>query len=134
MEWTSEQDLRRCVLGILVVSHAAFAQVTESRLTSMGPAVPADEYARSSMVQNMLTTFCRGFIGALVEKRPDLKIGRRIKDAFHTLNRNIKAVTPFDVSSFSDEIILEVKPAFSISCIHALLRKSLMVRAGCTRL
>jgi len=80
---------------------------TEAELNTMGPAVPLDEYARTSMMQSMLTTFCRAFVGGLVEKRADLKTGRRIKDAFHELAGSIKAVTPFDSDSFSDEYILE---------------------------
>mmetsp|Transcript_17834 Transcript_17834/g.40976 ORF Transcript_17834/g.40976 Transcript_17834/m.40976 type:complete len:649 (-) Transcript_17834:603-2549(-) len=82
-------------------------QATEASLNAMGPAVPTDELARSSMVQGLLTTFCRCFVGALVEKRADLKTGRHIKDAFHALNQGVKAVQPFDNTSFSDEYILE---------------------------
>jgi len=46
-------------------------------------------------------------VGALVEKRADVKTGRRIKDAFNTLQAQLKAVQPFDADGFSDEYLLE---------------------------
>ena len=35
---------------------------TEANLNTMGPAVPSDEFSRNSMVQSMVTNFCRGFV------------------------------------------------------------------------
>lgn len=90
------------------------SQATEANLNAMGPAVPTDETARSSMVQNVVTSFCRSFSGALGEKRADVKTGRNIKDAFHTLGQGIKELHPFDMAHFSDEYILEVSITSSL--------------------
>ena len=40
---------------------------------------------KTSLLQTLLATFCRDFSGALVEKRADVKTGRKIKDAFVAL-------------------------------------------------
>ena len=40
---------------------------------------------KASLLQTLLATFCRDFSGALVEKRADVKTGRKIKDAFVAL-------------------------------------------------
>ena len=59
-------------------------QATERQLTELGPAVPSDDASRSALVQNVCASFCREFVGALVE-RADVKTGRKIKDAFTAL-------------------------------------------------
>ena len=41
---------------------SALYQATEANLNTMGPAVPSDEFSRNSMVQSMVTSFCRGFV------------------------------------------------------------------------
>ena len=58
---------------------------TERNLSDLGPAVPPDEASRGALVQNIVASFCRDYVGGLVEKRADVKTGRRIKDAFGTL-------------------------------------------------
>jgi hypothetical protein len=55
---------------------------TERTLALLGPAVPSDDSGKGSLVQTLVAGFCRDFVGALVEKRADVKTGRRIKDAF----------------------------------------------------
>lgn len=80
---------------------------TERRYTELGPAVPPDDASRAALVQSVVASFCRDFVGALVEKRADVKTGRRIKDAFHTLNAAVKAVQPFNSAEFTDEYLLE---------------------------
>jgi len=52
---------------------------------ALGPAVPPDDASKASLLQTLLATFCRDFSGALVEKRADVKTGRKIKDAFVAL-------------------------------------------------
>ena len=66
-----------------------------------------DEGSRAALVQNMLASFCREYVGALVEKRADVKTGRRIKDAFTTLSTDLKAVSPFDEVSYPDSYLFE---------------------------
>ena len=69
--------------------------------------MPSDDASRSALVQNVCASFCREFVGALVEKRADVKTGRKIKDAFNALQAQLKAVQPFDQSEFSDEYLLD---------------------------
>ena len=82
-------------------------QATERNLSDLGPAVPPDEASRSGLVQNVVASFAREFVGALVEKRADVKTGRRIKDAFTTLHTQLQHVNPFDVDTYTDEYLLE---------------------------
>ena len=91
------------ILGEVMALH----QATERQLTELGPAVPSDDASRSALVQNVCASFCREFVGALVEKRADVKTGRKIKDAFTALQAQLKAVQPFDQSEFSDEYLLD---------------------------
>ena len=81
-----------------VTLHAA----TERGLKDLGPTVPADDASRSALIQSVTASFCRDYVGALVEKRVDVKTGRRIKDAFTSLQQQLKAVQPFDEAAFPD--------------------------------
>jgi GTP-binding protein EngB required for normal cell division len=80
---------------------------TERRYAELGPAVPPDDASRSALVQSVVASFCREFVGSLVEKRADIKTGRRIKDAFQALTASLKAVQPFNPHDFTDEYLLE---------------------------
>jgi len=80
---------------------------TERNLNAMGPAVPPDESSRASLVQTTVASFCRDFVGALVEKRADMKVGRKIKDAFVGLQQHVRDVQPFDTETYSDEYLRE---------------------------
>ena len=81
---------------------------TEMHLAELGPGVPQDEAGRSSLTQTIVASFCRDFVGSLVEKRADIKTGRKIKDAFLDLQAHLKLVTPFEATGrFSDEYLLE---------------------------
>lgn len=91
------------ILGEVMTLH----QLTEQKLAELGPAVPTDEASRAALIQSVVASFCREFVGALVEKRADVKTGRKIKDAFNTLNAQLKAVAPFAEDEFSDEYLLE---------------------------
>jgi dynamin 1-like protein len=86
--------------------HALVAE-HEQAIHALGPAVPPDDASKASLLQTLLATFCRDFSGALVEKRADVKTGRKIKDAFVALQANLRDVAPFDASQFSDETLLE---------------------------
>ena len=104
---------------------------TERELSALGPAVPSDEGSKSAMLQTLIADFSREFVGSLVERRPDIKTGRKIKECFvglHGALRQVPAksappltsrsarcadrearwqVAPFTSSSFSDECLLE---------------------------
>ena len=80
---------------------------TERNLSDLGPAVPIDAASRSALVQNLVASFSRNVVGALVEKRADVKTGRRIKDAFAALSKELKAVKPFDESAYPDQYLLD---------------------------
>ena len=82
-------------------------QATERNLSAMGPAVPPDEHSRGSLVQSTTASFCRDFVGALVEKRADMNTGRKIKDSFVALQQHVRDVHPFDSESYSDEYLRE---------------------------
>ena len=82
-------------------------QATERNLSDLGPMVPPDEASRSAYVQNVVSSFARDFTGALVEKRADVKTGRKIKDAFTALQQQLHDVTPFDTESYSDGYLIE---------------------------
>ena len=49
----------------------------------------------------------KDFVGALVEKRADVKTGRRIKDAFTALHGTLRDVRPFEGADFDDAYLLE---------------------------
>jgi len=91
------------ILNEVMTLHAA----TERKLAEIGQLVPPDEASRSALVQNHVATFARDYVGSLVEKRADVKTGRRIKDAFNSLNEQLRAVSPFDPEHFSDAYLLE---------------------------
>jgi len=82
-------------------------RTTERNLSDLGPAVPPDAASRSALVQNLVGAFSRHFVGALVEKRADIKTGRRIKDAFNSLATQLRTVQPFDERSYPDAYLLE---------------------------
>ena len=46
-------------------------------------------------------------MGGLVEKRADVKTGRRIKDAFGALQAALREVRPFEGDDFEDSYLLE---------------------------
>ena len=91
------------ILNEVMTLHAA----TERGLKDLGPTVPADDASRSALIQSVTASFCRDYVGALVEKRADVKTGRRIKDAFTSLQQQLKAVQPFDEAAFPDAYLLE---------------------------
>jgi len=80
---------------------------TERNLTDLGPSVPPDAASRAALVQNLVASFSRNFVGALVEKRADVKTGRRIKDAFNALAAELKQVQPFHEAAYPDAYLLE---------------------------
>jgi len=80
---------------------------TERTLALLGPAVPTDDSGKGSLVQTLVAGFCRDFVGALVEKRADVKTGRRIKDAFVRLQGQLTDVTPFTAEKFPDAYLIE---------------------------
>jgi len=69
--------------------------------------VPADEAGKGSLIQTLVAGFCRDFVGALVEKRADIKTGRRIKDAFVRLQTQLTEVAPFTTDKFPDAYLIE---------------------------
>ena len=69
----------------LVAEIGALAAQTEEQMREMGPSLPTDEASKGALLQTLLAGFCRDFVGALVEKRADVKTGRKIKDAFVAL-------------------------------------------------
>ena len=71
--WAAESRVKKAIHDAFVFVHA------------LGPAVPPDDASKASLLQTLLATFCRDFSGALVEKRADVKTGRKIKDAFVAL-------------------------------------------------
>ena len=66
-------------------THASCRASPSQAIHALGPAVPPDDASKASLLQTLLATFCRDFSGALVEKRADVKTGRKIKDAFVAL-------------------------------------------------
>jgi len=100
------QHLRQHLPAILA-EVTALASQTERELALLGPQVPTDEASKASLIQTMTASFCRDFTGALVEKRADVKTGRKIKDAFIELQAQLRAVTPFDAAAFSDAYLVE---------------------------
>jgi len=91
----------------LMAEVTALAAATEQKMRTMGPAVPHDEGSRSALLQTLLASFCKEFVGGLVEKRADVKTGRRIKDAFGELQASLREVRPFEGSDFEDAYLLE---------------------------
>ena len=97
--------------------------------------MPHDDGSRSALLQTLLASFCKEFVGGLVEKRADVKTGRpnpspdpdpdpdpkpnpnpnpnqvktgrRIKDAFGELQASLREVRPFEGSAFEDAYLLE---------------------------
>ena len=83
--------------------HAA----TERNLADLGGGVPADDASKAALLQNVVASFAREYVGALVEKRADIKTGRRIKECFVGMHGALKQVAPFSGAAFSDEALLE---------------------------
>jgi hypothetical protein len=95
-------------LPAIVAEVSRLTASTERHLAELGPGVPGDDAGRSSLVQTIVAGFCRDFVGSLIEKRADIKTGRRIKDAFLELQSQLRLVTPFDIDGpFSDAYLLE---------------------------
>eukprot|EP00908_Phaeocystis_cordata_P024724 Transcript_7179.p5 GENE.Transcript_7179~~Transcript_7179.p5 ORF type:complete len:312 (+),score=185.17 Transcript_7179:1409-2344(+) len=86
---------------------SALAAQTEQKVLAMGPSVPLDEGSKSALLQTLLASFCKDFVGSLVEKRADVKTGRRIKDAFTALHGTLRDVRPFEGADFDDAYLLE---------------------------
>ena len=80
---------------------------TERELALLGPPVPSDDASQSALLHTMIASFCREFVGSLVEKRADIRVGRRLKDSFLVLQQQLRLVSPFDGATFSDEYLLE---------------------------
>jgi len=80
---------------------------TERELALLGPPIPSDDASTSALLHTMIASFCREFVGSLVEKRPNIRVGRRLKDSFVQLQQQLRIVSPFDAASFSDAYLLE---------------------------
>jgi len=91
----------------LIAEVSSLAAAAEQKMLAMGSAVPQDEGSRSALLQTLLASFCKEFVGGLVEKRADVKTGRRIKDAFGVLQASLREVRPFEGSDFEDAYLLE---------------------------
>jgi len=100
------QHLKQHLPGI-VAEISQLTSETERNLALLGPAVPADEAGKGSLIQTLVAGFCRDFVGALVEKRADIKTGRRIKDAFVRLQTQLTEVAPFTTDKFPDAYLIE---------------------------
>ena len=74
----------------LMAEVTALAAAAEQKVVAMGSAVPTDEGSRAALLQTLLASFCKEFVGGLVEKRADVKTGRRIKDAFGALQAALR--------------------------------------------
>ena len=94
----------------LIAEVGALVAQTEEKMRAMGPTIPDDEGSRAALLQTLLAGFCRDYVGALVEKRADVKTGRRIKDSFSDLQATLRDVRPFEASGdsgFDDAYLLE---------------------------
>eukprot|EP00315_Gephyrocapsa_oceanica_P007285 CAMPEP_0185296100 /NCGR_PEP_ID=MMETSP1363-20130426/8861_1 /TAXON_ID=38817 /ORGANISM="Gephyrocapsa oceanica, Strain RCC1303" /LENGTH=726 /DNA_ID=CAMNT_0027892721 /DNA_START=74 /DNA_END=2254 /DNA_ORIENTATION=+ len=100
------QHLKQHLPGI-VAEMNVLTKETERTLALLGPMVPADEAGKTALAQTLIASFCRDFVGALVEKRADVKTGRRIKDAFEALQATLRDVSPFSAAAFPDEYLVE---------------------------
>jgi len=100
------QHLKQHLPGI-VAEMNVLTKETERALALLGPMVPADEAGKTALAQTLIASFCRDFVGALVEKRADVKTGRRIKDAFEALQGTLRDVSPFSAAAFPDEYLVE---------------------------
>ena len=88
---------------------------------ALGPAVPPDDASKASLLQTLLATFCRDFSGALVEKRADVKTGRKIKDAFVALQARFGS-RPTSLLPHPSHISPTSDPAFPSVALQANLR------------
>jgi len=100
------QRLKATLPSILQEVNSLYA-ATEKNLAELGSSVPVDEGSRNAHVQHLVASFCRDYIGALTEKRADVKTGRKIKDAFTALVGQLRAVEPFDPDAYPDAYLLE---------------------------
>lgn len=91
----------------LMAEVTALAAAAEQKVLAMGSAVPTDEGSRAALLQTLLASFCKEFVGGLVEKRADVKTGRRIKEAFGALQAALREVRPFEGDDFEDSYLLE---------------------------